>query len=327
MTVSATDFNIYMETNVGLDTDIHAAVDAELLLSFVKNIPAQQIELAVEDGSLNITHHSGNASFDIFTDEFPKFPIPKTKNTLVVKGHVIKEGMQLTSFASADKDSPVESLKNSLWRFSDGRLTFFGFNPNFGATFFFDVESKVSSDLLIPSYAFSAFDNLIDNEDVGIVFDSSNMQLSTEHTKLSIRLTDGKYPDALSVIPTDGDLVLKVDRQQLISGLSRVRAFQEIDDRLNYRYIKFSVTQNLITITAEFKGAKRKATEQVICDFVSEDIEMMFNIDFLIAILRKLTSENITFTLKSYNRAAIITEDGQIGKDNLYLLMPFAKSQ
>jgi len=326
LTMSATNFNIYIETlvsNQDCET-IHAAVDAELFTSFIKNLPAQQIEFSIEDDVLTILHHTGSASFDIFTDEFPVMPMPKTKNTLVIKSDVIKNGMALTSYGAANKDCPIASLTNCLWRFTENRVTFFGFSPNMGATYFYDIESAVIGDILIPPHAFSVFDNLAD-ESLAVVFDKTNLLISSEKTKVSIRLADENYPDAAGAIPTVGDLTAKVDRSELLSALSRVRSFQEIDTRLNNRYIKLAFSADAIDVTAEYINAKRKANEKVSCEYIGEPLEMMFNIDYLSAILKKFTTEHIVLNLKDYRTAAIITTNGQEGKDDLCLLMPYAK--
>lgn len=140
-------------------------------------------------------------------------------------------------------------------------------------------------------------------------------QVLVDSGDLSImRTLDGKYPDAMMLIPRSFSRELTLDRKQLIDALNMMSA---ISDQKNV--VKFEVTQKLTTVSSASDGKKGKV--DIACQLTGEPIDLAFNLKYLIDGLKMFDTKQVKISMNEPLSPVIITAvDGDI--DLIYLLMP-----
>ena len=141
----------------------------------------------------------------------------------------------------------------------------------------------------------------------------------TERAILISRLIDETYPNYESVIPSDNDKTLKVNRDALISSIRRVSLYASATTH----QVKFDVNKSNITISAQDLDFGGEAKEFIDCEFKGEKLEIGFNSTYVLDMLTHLDSDKVTFKFSLPTRAGIVSpETSSEDEDITMLVMP-----
>ena len=128
-------------------------------------------------------------------------------------------------------------------------------------------------------------------------------------------MIDGKFPDYQRVIPVDGNKVMEVERDILKQSMSRIA----ILSNEKYRGIRLSLTPGNLSIQAN-NPDQEEAEEELPVSYQDSDMEIGFNVTYLIDVLNVLNSEKVQIKLKDSNSSAIISDSAD--DSSLYVVMP-----
>jgi len=189
-----------------------------------------------------------------------------------------------------------------------------------------DVKSDLEQSVIIPKKAFSLLRSALptDSTDVNASFTSSNAFFAFNETEMVCRLIDERYPDYELVIPQNNDKKLEVKRTELISSLKRL----DIYANQNTHQVRFKLGGPTLQMFAEDLDFSNEANETILAEYESEeDMEIGFNVRFMLEMLSNLTTDTVTFTFSMPSRASIILPETQDEmEDMLMLLMPMLLS-
>jgi DNA polymerase-3 subunit beta len=131
---------------------------------------------------------------------------------------------------------------------------------------------------------------------------------------------EGNYPAYRTVIPTNNDSKVLIDRLELLNAVRRVSVCSNQASNL----IKLSVSNNNIVVSAQDLDFSVSAHERVNCRFDGDGIEIGFKSTFLCEILANLPSANVSLELADPTRAGLIlpVEKEDENEETLALLMP-----
>jgi DNA polymerase-3 subunit beta len=136
-----------------------------------------------------------------------------------------------------------------------------------------------------------------------------DLQLSANHLRvvsgessLTTKLIDGKYPDYNRAIPENGDKLVTADRLELREALSRIA----ILSNEMYRNVKLHLSDGKLRLHAN-NPQHEEAEESVTVDYEGEELEIGFNVSYLIDVLSTLQGEKVAIVLSDSNGAAVIT--------------------
>jgi DNA polymerase-3 subunit beta len=129
-----------------------------------------------------------------------------------------------------------------------------------------------------------------------------------------MRTLDGKYPDAMMLIPKSFSRELEIDRKQLIDALNMMAA---ISDQNNV--VKFEINDNQATVSSSSDGKKGKV--DIPSKLIGEPIDLAFNLKYLIDGLKMFETNQIKVSMNDPLSPIIITSvDSKF--DLTYLVMP-----
>ena len=184
-----------------------------------------------------------------------------------------------------------------------------------------DFENKeFSGDVIIPRKFLNLMNSLLTtNESIQIWMGDNNLTASVGKDSIFTRIIDERFPDFESVIPTDSDKEILVEREALLSAVRRVSIFSN----RSTRQIALEIADDKAVVRTEDPEKASKAKEEIPIKLNGEKITVGYNAAYLKDLLMHLKSQNIILRLKTPINAGLIFPDAQEpSSDITTLLMP-----
>jgi DNA polymerase-3 subunit beta len=131
-------------------------------------------------------------------------------------------------------------------------------------------------------------------------------------------LIDEAYPSYESVIPTDNEKIMTVNREAMLSSIRRVALYSSASTH----QIRLGLKEGEITIKAQDVDYGGEARETIPCEYGGDEMEIGFNAQYVAEMLTHLDAENVSFRFSSPTRAGLLTPTKENGADVLMLVMP-----
>jgi DNA polymerase III subunit beta len=148
------------------------------------------------------------------------------------------------------------------------------------------------------------------------------LSIGTNHVRVKIgdirftsKLIDGRFPEYGRVVPQHPTKRLEGDRELLRQSFQRTA----ILSNEKYRGIRLSVRPGLLTIQAH-NPEQEEAEDQVEIDYQGEELEIGFNVTYLLDALSALESERVEIGLTDPNSSCLVQTPGQANAK--YVVMP-----
>ncbi len=330
LTITASDLESTLITKLSLensDGDGKVALEAKRLLDILKEFPEQPLTFEIDMENLAVTILSENGKFSIVgspADEYPQFPeLTKDATTkFLINADILENGISKTVFATAnDELRPV--MNGIYFSMTDKDITFVASDSHklvrYRRT---DAKADGDSSFILPKKPANLLKGLLSGIDEGVTveFDEKNAVFTFMGFKLICRLTEGKFPNYESVIPTENPNKLIINRTDLNNTVKRVSVFSNQASNL----IKLHLSANEITISAQDIDFSISAHERLACQYDGDDMEIGFKSVFLAEIISNMGSQEVVFEMSDPSKAGIMLpfESDSEHEDVLMLLMP-----
>jgi len=180
------------------------------------------------------------------------------------------------------------------------------------------VKESNKRQIIIPRKGVTELMRILDDDEsnVTITVSSNHIRAETENTIFTSKLIDGRFPDYERVIPRTGSKIVLVDRDELRAALSRA----SILCNEKFRGIRFELRKNLLRILAN-NPEQEAAEDEIAIEYTDTDIDIAFNVNYLIDILNILKPGPVRFTFVDANSSMLIEEPDNDG-DSLFVVMP-----
>ena len=330
LTITASDLESTLITSLELDNTEGSgdvAVPAKLLNDTLKEFPEQPLTFQINAETSAIDIYSENGKFSIVGqngEDFPELPELKEEAaaTIDVNHNVLQNGISKTLFATADDE--LRPVMNGIFiELGNDDLTFVASDAHKLVRYKrSDAKAEVESSFILPKKPAALLKNLLPKEefDVKLQFDDKNAFFTLSNYKLICRLVEGNYPSYNSVIPTNNDNRMIVDRLELYNTIKRVSVFANQASNL----IKLHIDDNQLVVSAQDVDFSISAVERLKCQYEGDEIEIGFKSTFLLEILSNLSSSEVKVELSDPTRAGLLlpAEKDFDEEDVLMLLMP-----
>ncbi|MGH9637686.1 MAG: DNA polymerase III subunit beta, partial [Candidatus Angelobacter sp.] len=150
---------------------------------------------------------------------------------------------------------------------------------------------------------------------VSIVLGQHHIRATTGEFTFTSKLVDGKFPDYERVLPKGGDKLVIGDRQALREAFSRTA----ILSNEKYRGIRLQLANGQLKIQAN-NPEQEEAEEEVGVDYNGGNLEIGFNVSYLLDVLGVMTTEQVRLILSDSNSSALVQESDN--DDSAYVVMP-----
>lgn len=322
--LTTTDLDVGI--SVLLEADIQEpgaiTIPAKRLNDIVRELPDGEITCIVKKNNI-VYIRLGNCEFKLMgvaRDEFPKLPEFKDKEVIEVEQIILKEMLQLTSFAISHeetryvlngllfdlkKHSHKENLLLKLVATDGRRLALTEKTIDIGTT----REAKI----IIPQKAIHELQrNLKENGQVAIIITRNQVMFELDNVAIISRLIEGEFPDYTRVIPATTEKKLKIDRQQFLQAIRRASLLSTPDSLA----IRLEVVNNKLLITKSTQDIG-ESREEIPIEYGGKDLIIGFNPAYLIDVLRNLSGVFVELELTEAEKPGVIRTE-----DYVYLIQP-----
>lgn len=294
-------------------------VPARKLLDICKSLSDDaMVEVSLDEKKLLVK--SGRSRFTLVTlpsSEFPNVEEEPDTFSLTLPQKKLGELIDSTSFAMAQQDVRYY-LNGMLFEVSPDYLRVVSTDGHRLAMETLESKNDIASvqQLILPRKGVMELARLLEDEgDITLVFGQNHMRAAVADFTFTSKLIDGKFPDYNRVLPKGGNKVILGDCQTLKQGFSRA----SILSNEKYRGVRVVLTSGELRIFAN-NPEQEEAEEVVEVDYQGDELEMGFNVSYLIDVLSTLRSRQAKITLLDANNSALIESGDE--SNAMYVVMP-----
>lgn len=241
-------------------------------------------------------------------DDFPSIADDQDINFYNIQGITLKDLIIKTSFAMAT-DEMRKNLNGVLLEAgSDGENKFFkmvatdGHRLALSRRDIADFGEDMTKGVIIPRKGLMEIRKIIDeNENIGIGLHKNMLVLKTENTILKVSLVDADYPDYKRVIPSEKGIGVIIEKEPFLHALRRMNVVSS--ERYSGVILSFSSGKIVLNSTNLDVG---EAMEEMDISYSGEDIDVGFNVNYLIDAISAMDGENILFEIGAGLKPSVI---------------------
>jgi DNA polymerase-3 subunit beta len=308
--LSGTDLDIAVSTVVPAEVDATGAVTipAKKLLEIVRELPSVAIRVTAA-GEQRVNLECGRARFKLLgipREEFPSFPPVNFKDAWTVASLDLLKLVNHVSFAASTEESrPI--LNGVLWQLKPDVMRMVATNGHRLAKM--DVPAsggRQPSELIVPPKALEQVRRLFGPADqVEIARSDNHLGFKSGTTLVFTRLIEGPYPNYEQVIPKDNDRACTVEKDSLSGALRRVGVVAS--DQTHRVRLQFSGGTLKLSVNTPDLG---EAHDELAVTYDGDALEIGFNANYLLEILKFMPTDEVRFTFKAPERAATVEPVG-----------------
>lgn len=320
--ISGTDLDIGVSTEILADVEAPGGitVPAKKLLEIVRELPPSPIRL-VASGEQRIALECGRSKFKLLglpRDEFPAFPAVDFKSSWRIRSSDVQNLISHTAFAvSTEESRPI--LNGVLWEIRETETRMVATNGHRLAKMEIPYGGSFRGEFIVPPKALEQVRRLFPaDEDLEVAKGENHLAFRSPFTSVYSRLIEGPYPNYDQVIPRDNNRVALIDKQALQSALKRMSVVAS--DQTHRVKLSFNAALLRFSVATPDLG---EGQDELAIRYDGDPIDIGFNGMYLLEILRYMPTEEIRFTFKEPERAAILEpENWQENGKYLCLVMP-----
>jgi DNA polymerase-3 subunit beta len=314
-----------------LDISVSLSVPADVSEPGAVTVPAKklvEISRVLEDAPVRVTADGAQVSLEcgksrfklygLAEDEFPAFPEVDFEQSWRMKAADVQELIERTSFAvSSEESRPI--LNGVLWQLDADSTVMVATNGHRLARIrtTLDGTGPPETDLIIPPKALQQVERLFDAEDeLEIARSQSHLGFRTARTEVYTRLIEGPYPNYEQVLPKSQDKDCRADRAELTAAIRRMAIVAS--DQTHRVRLSFSPEKLALAVQTPDLG---EAEDELPIEYTGAPIEIGFNAQYLLEVLRYLGTDEVKVSLSAPERPATFEPVGG-EHDYVCLVMP-----
>lgn len=319
---TATDLEVELTTiaQATADSDMDFTLPARKLIDICKALPdGADITLEVTGDKATLRSGRGRYTMGILpAQDYPSIEPSAASEEFTLPETVLKRLIDKTSFAMAQQD--VRYYLNGLLLeivgqriravATDGHRLALCDGP-------FENASDANIQVILPRKAVIELGRLLsDSEDeVRLEVSNSHVRIHFGNTLFTTKLIDGRFPDYERVMPNGEIRNLQAEKDVLRQALARTA----ILSNEKYRGIRFRLNKSLLHLQAH-NPEQDEAEEELEVDYEGEELNIGFNVGYLLDVLNVLDTEKVNIALIDSNSSTLVTTTDS--QECRYVVMP-----
>jgi len=295
------------------------AVPMKRIISIVREMPGG--EITVEKVKNNLSIKCEKVEFKINTlnpDEFPSVQERGEVSLIKINSQDLEEMVRLTSFCVGYEDTnyvlngilfEINEDKISLVSTDGRRLAFVQRKLPANQQ---DVKTKIS--FILPLKAVVELYKLIKERggEIFLFVGENKAGFDLKDSQFVARPIEGEFPNYSQYIPGESKDKMAVSRKEILFALRRASLLTTVD----YQGVKFELKKDNLAI---YKNTPQlgEVKENVNVNYSGPHLEIGFNPNYLIDILKNIEDENVSIDFFGPEKPAVLRRQGYI-----YLLLP-----
>ena len=278
------------------------------------------ISIAIEDNKMILT--SDRSRFSLQTLPATEYPLLETSENDInfsIKQSDFASLLESTSYSMAQQDVRY-FLNGLLIEVGNGSINIVSTDGHRLAKNEIshpELSNQIKQSI-VPRKAIqeiSKFLNIESEELIQIGINNSHISIKSEGYQFISKLIDGKYPEYQKVIPNNLDKKIVINKVLFSEMLSRTA----ILSNEKFRGISIKFISGSLIVTSR-NPDHEEANDEISIDYQGEEVEIGFNVNYLLDAVRSCNSEDIIFEFKDSSSSGIIKEAEDSNK--IALIMP-----
>jgi DNA polymerase-3 subunit beta len=302
-------------------------IPAKRFGNIVRELPAKsEIEIKIGDKA-HIDVRSGKSHFVLMgtpKEDYPALPNFMKEKAWTAKTKLFQDMVKKTIFATSTEETRyilngiylIVSQEELKLISTDGRRLAYIVRKCLEGSGAGGAKRSVSA--VMPAKTINELLKIISIEEAdSIKFNISENQIAFQVKDIAIisRLIEGNFPNYQQVIPAKNKVQAKINTAELLSA-TRQMALLTAEKGSG---VKFSFNKKFLRLSTSTQGLGSGEVD-IDIDLAGENIEVAFNPNYVIDILKNLTEEQIIFELNGPLDAVVIKPDGD--EQYLCVIMP-----
>ncbi|MBO6971341.1 MAG: DNA polymerase III subunit beta [Prochlorococcus marinus CUG1431] len=337
--ISLTGFDL----NLGIQTSFDGTVKnsgaitipAKLLSEIVNKLPNETpVSLKVDENLDNILIKSDRGSFNlkgIPSDDYPNLPFVESGTSLNIEPNSFLTSLKSTIFAASNDDSKqlltgvnLTFKQNYLESAStDGHRLAVALISNGENTEKKDNLSLNENDfsVTIPTRSLREIEKLVtlrsSENSIKLFYDKGQVVFISSNQIITTRTLEGTYPNYSQLIPDTFSKTFTFNTKKLIDALERIAVLADQQSSV----VKFNLdNSDLASISADAQeiGSAKESLPVSCC---GENLDIAFNVRYLLEGLKIITSENVILKCNLPTTPAVLVPEDNLNSFT-YLVMP-----
>jgi DNA polymerase-3 subunit beta len=323
VTFLTTDIEIQISTRASIGPGEEAeatTVAAKKLLDILRALPETgEVTLNLLNKKMNV--QSGKSRFALQTlpaEEFPTVDEVTTWDAHVsLPQKTLKHLFHMVHFAMAQQD--IRYYLNGLLLVLDGNHVM-AVSTDGHRLAYCQVATEQRferMEVIIPRKTIMELQRLLEDSDAPVEIDLSPTRIRLQFADLELvsKLVEGKFPDYNRVIPKGYKHHFLIGREEFLRSLQRA-AIMTNDKFKGIRCIVGPGSMKIISSNSD----QEEAIEELEVAWEGEDVDIGFNVTYLLDVLNNLKCEFLNISLGDSNSSALLTIPDN--PDFKYVVMP-----
>jgi DNA polymerase-3 subunit beta len=319
--ISATDLEAgitFLVAQVEIAEPGDIVVPADKLSSIVRESFDDVIALEASEAAVQII--GSDSRFTIYShdpQQYPAIPGFEGDADLEVKLAALQDGIEQSIFSAA-RESTRYALNGILWEVAGKKLFLVATDGRrlAKATVTLEKSAKLPEGrIIVPAKTMALLDKISAHNEgvVKVRFVNNQIVLACETVVVSSNLVEGNFPKYEDIIPKDYDKKITLSTANVLSAVRRAALLANEDSK----GIKVALDKGSMIFTSRAPETGDAQVDMAI-DYNAEPIEIGFNPQFLVDVLRVIKADEFELHLGQSDRPGLIKS----GSNFLYIVMP-----
>lgn len=319
--ITATDLEVELvgRTEVDVQAPGEITVPARKLLDICRALP-DDCTIVMQQSGEKLLVSAGRSRFSLMTLPAAEFPVVEdmaTTQAIALSEEALGLLLDKTHFSMAQQDVRYY-LNGVLIETQGGVVRAVATDGHRLALCEVELEDSNTPEqqVIVPRKGVLELQRLLNGKgDLTIELGDNHIRVELSGIRFTSKLIDGRFPEYERVIPADTENSFLADRATLRGALQRTA----ILSNEKYRGIRLIISDGGLTLQAH-NPEQEEAEEQVEVDYIGDEIEIGFNVNYLLDALGAIDSEKINFCVLDSNSSCLLREPGK--DDCKYVVMP-----
>jgi DNA polymerase-3 subunit beta len=321
LSVTGTDLDVELVASAMAHVQQHGDITApgRKLLDIIRALPEKAVVSLATEGE-RVSIRAGRSRFTLSTLPAADFPLIQdisAKGSLSVEQDELRRLIEKTHFSMAQQD--VRYYLNGLLLETEGQaLRAVATDGHRLALCETEIKhGPVSSQqVIVPRKGVLELQRILGATGlVELAIGDKHVQAQIGAIRFTSKLIDGRFPEYGRVIPANPAHKVKADRQLLREALQRTAILANE----KYRGIRLNARTNLLTVQAH-NPEQEEAEDQLEVRYDGEEVEIGFNVNYLLDALGAIDHEQVEIGLTDSNSSCLIHAPGALHAR--YVVMP-----
>ena len=307
---TTSDLEIQIRTTASLDGDngsFATTVGARKLIDILKSMPSDQM-VSLESTQSKLILKGGKSRFTLQTlpaDDFPLVQEAANFGPLFsIPQKVLKDLLDQVAFAMAVHD--IRYYLNGILFVADGtQLSLVATDGHRLAYSSATLDSDVpKQEVILPRKTVLELQRLLSDKEgvINLQFAANQAKFGFDGLEFVSKLVEGKFPDYNRVIPKNHKNIITLGRVGLLASLQRTAILTSE----KFKGVRLNIESGTLRVASN-NAEQEEAIDELDIDYAGDDIEIGFNVTYLIDALANMHQDMVKMELADSNSSALLT--------------------